>query len=558
LGIVLKILKWLGIGAIFLFLCFYGYMWHLLGTSSITTHGSIDLNTGNATFPTERTRSWSDRSALVDSLVTHWSQREIVPFSVSGKITNPRALIAKLERGRDIDAVNRHIQESVPHAPVGSTGVFAPTGNYNFTLTQLCVLLYRFDDHPELLYPETVDHLVNVLMTEDGGDPKVWTPKVLGLPIKETENHILMTEGSRYLKNQWKRSHGDVDPRYDNEANGLEDYLLEYLAGIERAGYHEFNARPYQGYTATGLLNLEALAGPKMQTAARRVLDRTAWEYALNSLSFRRFPPFRRQPRRSKELDLDGDYLTAIVKVWMSTGGVDNLFVRKGEHHALIASVSSYRPPDVVAEWIVAKPDPYFIQMGHGWDASCEIYSGGPGYLITAGGVANDRFKQSVARPTTLILDDGAMDLKELLHVAGPGNRFREWNNTGVHRNFAVAAGSVSIPDGWTPETQDAQWQIFRRQGINIAVHSRDSLGLFCLFHEGDPDSLLASLRTANPDVSRLETQFNWPVGTKLTYDVRAPKDRWVIETVDGESLGREHGSWSLMFGDVPGWTRSE
>ena len=244
------------------------------------------------------------------------------------------------------------------------------------------------------------------------------------------------------------------------------------------------------------------------------------------------------------------------MKTWMSLAGVEDMFIRSGAHQAIWVNLTSYRPPDVVAEWVVQKPQSYFLQMGHGRDGSPELYSGGPGYLITAGGVANDRFSQCVARPISLMLEDGAMDLEELLHVAGPGEEYKRWNTTGVHRNFAVAAGSVSIPKEWEPVAQNKTWKIFEQANQHIATHSADSLGIFCLLSKRNAKELLSRLTEANLDAHTLENHFQWPSGPSITYDVHAPQNQWVITSVDGKPVDRDHGQWPLMKGDVPGWIK--
>jgi len=336
----------------------------------------------------------------------------------------------------------------------------------------------------------------------------------------------------------------------------LEAFLLEYLDEMKRAGLYEYNSRPYLGYTLRGLLNIESFGSEPIRAAARRVLDRMSWDYALGSLNLRRFPPFRRQPQRATDTDLDVDDHTAVVKAWLSLGGVEGLKIRAGGRHAQWVGLTSYRLPDATADWILEKPADYFVQLGHGDDGSPEINSGGPGYLVTAGGVANDRWSQAVARPTTLMLEDGAMDLKELLQVSGPGNKFRQWNNTGVHRKFAVSAGPVLIPEGWNSGAILDGWSIYERAGQRIGVYSSDKLGMFCLLPEGEPIDLVQQLATANPDRSRLQTQFQWPGGSLIEYDVLAPKEKWVIVSVDGMPMDRDHGHWPLMKGDVPGWVK--
>jgi hypothetical protein len=551
---ILKWMKRLVIGVVVFLLVAYAGLWWMFRNASVSRHGDVDLGAGDVVVPTQRTRVWAARSSVTDSLLAHWASREIKDWKEDGKVTIPRILAGKLAVGQDVAFVNQYLQERQPRGTVGSTGPFHKTGDYDFTLAGLSLLLYAFGDQPEVLYPETVDHIVNVLMTQEGGTPKVYTPRLLGFPLRDTENHILMTEGSRYLKNRWKALHGNTDQKYDNVANGLEAWLVAYLEGMARAGLHEYNSRPYLGYTLTALLNLEAFTAEPVQIAARRVLDRANWEYALGSLSMRRFPPFRRQPGHAGDTDLDGDYHTGMMKAWMSLAGVDGLFVRAGAHQALWVPMTSYRPSDAVVNWVMNKPDDYFVQVGHGHDGSPEIYSGGPGYLITAGGVANDWARQCVARATTLMLEDEAMDLTELLHVAGPGVDYKKWNNTGVHKNFAVSAGAVFVPNGWVPVTQKNDWQLFEQAGQNIAVCSTDSLGVFCVLPAGDVGEFFERLALRNADVAVLKTRFQWPDGATLVYDVMAKKDQWVIVSVDGKGVDRDFGAWPLMQGEVLGF----
>ncbi|MBT3602869.1 MAG: hypothetical protein HOE48_24925 [Candidatus Latescibacteria bacterium] len=554
MAVILRWLKRIAIGFVVFLLVAYAGLWLMFRYASVSTHGDVDLGVGNVVVPVERAHAWMAQSVVTDSLLVHWAAREIGDWQKEGKVSIPRILIGKLATGVDVDSVNTYLQAQKVRGTVGSTGPFHKTGDYDFTLAGLSLLLYAFGDQPDLLYPETVDHIVDVLMTQEGGTPKIYTPRLLGFPLRDTENHILMTEGSRYLKNRWKALHGNSDPKYDNVANGLEAWLVAYLEGMARAGFHEYNSRPYIGYTLTALLNLEAFTGEPVRVAARRVLDRANWEYAVGSLSLRRFSPFRRQARRSVDTDLDGDYHTGVMKAWMGLAGVDDLYIRKGEHQALWVPLTSYRPSDAVVAWIQEKPAPYFVKVGHGHDGSPEIYSGGPGYLITAGGVADDWAKQCVARPTTLMLEDGVMDLTGLLRIVGADSSYRAWNNTGVYKNFAVSAGAVIVPEGWVPVAQNDMWRIFERSGHFIAVYSTDMLGMFCLLPAGEINDLLKQLTEANGDGDVLQTRFQWPNGSTIVYDVRAPKDQWVLVSVDGKDVDRGFGVWPLMEGQVPGF----
>ena len=192
--------------------------------------------------------------------------------------------------------------------PVGRSGTSSFTnkkGDYDFTEIILCSLLYMFGDQPELLYPETRDHLLNHLMIDVGNKSRTRAPRTLGI-VGETENHVLMTETSRYLKNQWIFTHGNPDPQYDNNRNGLETFLSNYLEEMAKTGFFEFNSDPYMGYTLTALLTLHAWADSdllKKQTI--NILHEANFKYLLSSYNFRRYPPFRRRMEKAQNPELD-------------------------------------------------------------------------------------------------------------------------------------------------------------------------------------------------------------------------------------------------------------
>ncbi len=530
----------------------YGLLWWATATSSVSTHGETDLGGGDIEVPSLREEKTNDQSALTQSLVNTWADRNFEDWQQQGKVNMTRVLLGKLAVAREIEAVNRYLQSAQVRGTVGSTGPFHPGGDYDFTLAGLCLILYAFGDKPDLLFPETVNHIVNVLMTEEGGTPIIYTPRVLGLPLRDTENHILMTEGSRYLKNRWLQLHGDSSSRFDNSTNGLERFLLEYLGHMERAGFHEYNSRPYIGYTFTALLNLQSFADEPVRNAATRILDRANWEYAIGSLQLRRFPPFRRQPVRAGDTDLDGDYHTAMVKTWMSLrdSNTEQFQVRSGEHQALWVSFTSYRLPDKTARWIARKPVEYFIRMGHGDDGSPEIYSGGPGFLITAGGVAQDRFKQAVARPITLMLNDNQLGLADLLQISGSATDYRQWNNTGVYKRFAVGQ-TIEVPWDWSPVVESGKWVIYLQCAQLIAVYADEHMALFYLPPGDDAEEMLARIIQLNGDSENLIRQFTTVDEEVIRYNIDTKPGAWVIESISGIVQDRDHGAWPLMTGPI-------
>ena len=82
---------------------------------------------------------------------------------------------------RDLDAANEYLIEKKPWGTVGSTWAGHPDGDYDFTLAGLTPILFLFGDQPDVLYPKTREHLLNVLLPLDGGDPLVTVPGSLWL-----------------------------------------------------------------------------------------------------------------------------------------------------------------------------------------------------------------------------------------------------------------------------------------------------------------------------------------------------------------------------------------
>jgi hypothetical protein len=529
-----RVLKSFAFGGILEAAVVYCCLYIVIYSVTITLFGTQVLQPGNIAVPSERNTVQSDSSDYLNQVLIERAQR-----------SGLEAMMARLALGKDIPGVNEHLQNR------RVTGVSGTYGNWDFRLTALITLIYNFGDDPELIYPETLEHIVEVLLNERGGDPQIWTPKIFGLPLQDTENHILQTESSRYLTNQWIARQGNPDPKYDNIENGLETWLLGYLQGIETGGLFEYNSFPYAAYALRPLLNLEAFAAEPVAASARRILDRMNWEYALGSLSLRSYPPMCRHRNHASVSDLTHNYEMALMKAWMSLyPDVEMPGPPLHSRHAIWAAMTSYRLPDTVVEWARAKPVDYYVRIGRGRRASAEIYSGGPGYLISAGGVAISLLRDTIARPTVLLLDDDVTNLPKILHLAGPGERYAGWNNTGVYKHFAVAAGPVRIPETWVADAVADHWSVYVRSGQRIGVYSSDSLGIFCLLPEGDPEELARELAQANPDKSLLATRFQQLDGTRIEYDPHARKDTWVLKAVNADPVDRDFQSWPLLQGD--------
>jgi len=525
--------------------------------------GSVPLKPGPGAIPMSTSPSSLELGNLStpvsQAIIANWAARELPSWKRESKVTAPRIALAKLAQGRDIEEVNHYLQETERQRGPGSTwqlGLMGHLGDHDFTEVTLTTVLYLFGDDPKILYPETVEHLLDVQLIEDFGEPDPMVPFTAGT-VLDTENHHLMREGSRYLKNQWLRAHGDTDPRRDNARNGLEAWLIAYLEEMRDEGVYEFNSMPYAGYTIQALLNLDAFPESReVRNLARYILDTIAWQFALGSLDLRCHPPFRRQMTHAGDTSLE-DYRSQVMRVWTAGPGspVDS---QKG-HHALIAALLPYRLPDDVRKWALHKETDYFARIGRGPMASPEIYSGGPGYLLSAGGVHRGPRSMIAARPITLLLSDGARDLAECFHLPGQG-RWQEWNSTGVHRHFACSNAPVRIPSQYKPIVRQKNWAVFAPdsvKGLAVATFSLEDLGLLALFPNASdsPTVLAEAIMAANPDEDALRTSFTWPGGGTIEYDVRAPKDLWPITAVNGDAVDRKYDSWPRLDGGPNGVT---
>ena len=506
------------------------------------------IELGNIQIPKQRSLSFSNHSKLKQKILDGWTSKTPQDWKPNEKVNlkNSRIAISCLLEGKRIEEINNYLmnQKAVGHP--GSPWLLYPLGDYDFTAMAFTALLYLFGEKPELLYPKTREHLLNNILTIEGDE---FRRNVGYMFLEDSENHILMTEGSRFLKNQWLMKHGNTDPKYDNKINGVSKKLKIFLEEIETYGFYEFNSAPYLGYTYCALLNLYEFASGDIRDLAGILLDRLNWQYALSSFKFKHFPPNRRRFGKSFKKNIDSDYHTVMLKVWASLFD-DSLSIdmSRGQHHALWATFASYKPSDKVMEWIINKPKPYFVKMGHGYNSCPEIISGDKGYLLSAGGANQGKRSLIVAKPIMLFLNDDAEEMSETFHMFGPGENFVEWNNTGVYQDFACTKGKVYIPEAKQALISSANWQIFSIiEGIFLAIYSKKEIGLMAIVRSNSAKDVLNKIIENNSDESRLNTRFNHPNGNIIDYDLESPKDQWVITRVNRKNMDRDFSKWPFF-----------
>ena len=506
------------------------------------------IELGNIKIPTRRTLSFYDNSELKQNILDGWTSKTPQDWKPDEKVNlkNSRIVISCFLEGKRVEEMNKYLmrQKAVGHP--GSPWLLYPLGDYDFTAMAFTALLYLFGEKPDILYPKTREHLLNNILTIEGDK---FRRNVGYMFLEDSENHILMTEGSRYLKNQWLRNHGNNAPEYNNKTNGVEKKLKVFLEEIDTYGFYEFNSAPYLGYTYCALLNLYEFASGDIRSLSGKLLDRLNWQYALSSYKFKHFPPNRRRFGKDFKKNIDSDYHTVMLKVWGSLYD-DSLSVNmsRGQHHALWATFVSYKPADKVIQWVLDKPKPYFVKMGHGFNSCPEILSGDKSYLLSAGGANQGRRSLIVAKPIMLFLDDAASEMRHAFHMFGPGDNFIDWNNTGVYKDFACTKGKVHIPVNKKVLKSSGNWKIFLiTEGIYLAIFSKEELGLMVIVRSNSVENILEDILTKNSDEKKLSTHFSHPNGNIIEYDLNSPKDQWVIKSVNKISTNRNFSKWDFF-----------
>ena len=173
-----------------------------------------------------------------------------------------------------------------------------------------------------------------------------------------------------------------------------------------------------------------------------------------------------------------------------------------------------------------------------------------PGYV--GAGVDHGWRSLIAARPISLLLRDGARDLRDCFHLTGHG-RWTKWNNTGVCNRFACSNGALNVPKNKQADASAGHWSVFNESGVTIAVYGADP-ALLAVFPDwkNSPDELLQAINQANPREPDLAHTFHWPGAGTVEYDVNAPKGTWVIAFIDGKPVDRRYDRWPQMDGDGP------
>jgi hypothetical protein len=408
-----------------------------------------------ATSPRQAAR-WFDLRARA---VTVFNARQQIPMQSKGDEWGGTATaIAKLEAlqrgwptpmepGAERAEINSVLKGwEVGSLPGSTADPCFREGEYDVVLRGLITMAYR---HADQLAPAVRRHILHDLLTLRGPfSPSVTHYSCHGLPIPETENHLLMMETSRYLTNQLLT---DEQPRarFDNTTNAR--WLRGRLQQILQNDFEEYNSRPYHGYAIGAIQNLYDFArDPTVRLAARLVLDYLAAKFAVSSDGLRRVAPYRRTEQYKDFTHLfDGGADPMTQWMLIQTGAYQRLEevdfkASSGAREVLqLAAVTTYRVPVSVLDLIFNKQHRWFSHRFH--HAAVELYAATPAYLLAAGGIwipsvhNNDVLTGyndvGFALPTTLVPSGIGVNRAAFAQIVGSEGHDRA--NTGLVPGFA-------------------------------------------------------------------------------------------------------------------------
>lgn len=460
--------------------------------------------------PSER----PDGSLSESDTLQRIANEDIPKWSAGWKSKSPIVCAAKLITGTDEKAAEDYIlNEAKAHRKAGSTWSLNK-GDFDFAMNLLTPLL--FEDVSEEVRTRVIEDLI--YLDTDPSNFRKTTPKTLGLII-ETENHVLMTEGSRYLK---------AKAAGHSSKEALESKLSSFLQEIYQCGVWEYNSTPYENYTCSALFNLASYGDGDVKHYATRVLDQIFWNYALGSFDYRSDPPFRRKPDGGNEkFWKHAEYGIRELSGRMGYEVRDLAMVAATKAVGFSASLASYVPPKTVLDWVNATTLTYEARISHGPYGSPEVYSSGKGWLLSAGGTTRkDWTLINVVRPTILFTPK-SNKMGNSFHIEGSGDQL-DWNNTGVHNGVAVVKnGEISVPDRQSPvESRDGitvyEEQVSDDDSICVATFQKGDLTGFLVSSLSRPSEVVEYTKVNRDSVIK-------PNGDRVGFELHSDPDRPIM-----------------------------
>jgi hypothetical protein len=419
--------------------------------------------------------------------------------------------------------------------PLGFIGTSLPVpgydqGDFDMTILGCSSLMGLFRDDRVLLTDATLIHLIKNVSRTWGQTPKAYFDVVF-VSVPETENHLFMSESSRYLTNQliWENGRGlpqiaalrdslvRADVVIDNDRGMLKRLLLKVMQQAMRKGFFEFNAQIYQRFTIHALDNLYTFArDPAVADGAGCLLDYLATVFAFQSYDAVRYGPFRRSSEVYDDSSLIGNDAACSFFGIQSGAYAWEAQTKKGYWHshtahasmALFSAVLGYRVPEPILAYMRDRPAEYRAEIRSAYAGNgsrkrpTEVYYGSRNFLLTAGGryetysgpnFPTHRYWFSdapwvydvITRSGSLLLDprrERPRETADILHFQGA-----QWraNNMAMHGRFLYGYTPVDefngvgwpqhVPRSWPSDgkvsvTRDFDFRFLDRSDVGVYI----------------------------------------------------------------------------------------
>jgi|GEM_PF-4857604 len=501
---------------------------------------------------------------------------------------------ARMILGVDVETVNQRLldPEAKIYAKVGTDidlKICKRVGDYDFMLQNLMRILYVSKTMARVpLSKEAFDRALFELVPTKGNKP--YTHFWLGIcgRHRDTENHILMTESSRYLANQLLFHHpaSNKNAIYNNLTNGMQTWMLNHLQQFFVTWFEEYNSRPYQNYTIMALQNLAQFAEDEpVRLKSQMILDMLNTMFMIASNQGRRSVPFRRQPAYDSLTSIipgDSEHpRMALVVGQLQFLSAQNYEVHYGTSTMMAQALNGNEIEAGILDLNFHPPrQGLFQKLNH---EAVEMYFKHQDFTLTAGGHYLNKLdyltkeQDGWARPSVVIPSmDQNTDWNLWPRIEGHKERMKR-QNTCVYRNMACGL-NVVIPSHYPPSCLSSMgpWTLINLDkdcplnlGIRLAVWKKDcrwydcgskaeNFGLFEVrsSNEISREEFAAHIQKAPKKFSyHKSSSYKTSTGLEVEFDFHHPfiakSLKWEISKINGKSVERNFSRWPLFQGDV-------
>lgn len=294
--------------------------------------------------------------------------------------------------------------------------------------------------------------------------------------IKDTENHVLMTEAARFLTNQWRFKRSGEE-KFDNSKNGLELWLSQHLREFLLLDFDEYNSKPYESYAIIPIQLLASFSdSPSVKILASSILDHLSAKFSALSLNSQRHLPFRRQDihKNNKDLFLKDPQTSrhsALIGHLTFLKSEEGLAWTKSGRHldALWGSLPGYFPARPIVENLLNEEEHKGIQFFSHYNT--EIAYKSKNFLISAGGYFKKWWgwftpqNHGWARPASIITKKVSSSVDKLIHFKGDANEKKR-------ANLCVATNFICGINPFVPS--DLPSKIFEKNGNWTFIHHKE------------------------------------------------------------------------------------